>query len=150
MMTVLRQLWKNVSCLGVDLQKMGAIREERRKVFFNQILTVGLFATILQVAYVWIFIGPISLLFFSISILSALCLYLNSKGYFHITKVLFVYFVYGVGILFTFLLGSDGYFHIGVISTFIFGLVIFDKRKEVVYILAGIPVVLLIFAIGEF
>ena len=150
MLNSLKHLWGNVSYLGVDLQEMGAIREERRKVFFNQILTVGLFATALQVAYVWLFIGSISLLFFSISILSALCLYLNSKGYFHITKVLFVYFVYGVGVLFTFLLGNDGYFHIGVISTFIFGLIIFDKRKEIVYILGGIPVVLLVFAIGEF
>jgi len=149
MITTLKQLWKSISYLGVDTYQIGGNKEEQRRVFFNQTLFVGLLATILQVVYVWLLIGPISLIFLAISFLSIFCLYINSKGHFKLSKTLFVYFVFGMGLLLTFFLGGDGYFHFGVISTFLFSLIVFDIKTERLLILGGIPIVLLIFAVAE-
>lgn len=149
MLSILKNLWNSTSYLGVNMQQFGVDREERRKVFFNQALFVGLFATLLQVVYVWSFLGPWSLLFLNISIFSAIALYLNSRGFFHISKYVFVYLVYLNGILLTFFLGGDGYFHIGAITIFIFSLVIFDVQKEALFILAGVPFVVGCFMVAE-
>lgn len=148
-MNKLRQLWKNVSSLGVDFERIGSIREERRKVFFNQALFVGLFATLLQVVYVWSFLGVWSLLFLNISLFSGLALFLNSRGLFHISKYFFVYLVFINGLILTFFLGGDTYFHIGSITIFVFSLVIFDIKKETWFILAGVPFVIGCFLVAE-
>ena len=110
---------------------------------------VGLFATSIQVITVWPFIGVKSFYFLLVCLGSFIALVLNSRGLFWWSKRFFVALIYGVGLGTTILLGGAGLYHIGVLSTFTFSLILFDFIKEPIEMIIGAVMVTLILLTGE-
>ncbi|MDG1333320.1 MAG: sensor histidine kinase [Crocinitomicaceae bacterium] len=110
---------------------------------------VGLLATSLQIVTVWSLIGVKSLYFLLVCVGAFIALVLNSKGQFWWSKRFFVGLTYAVGLITTIFLGGAGLYHIGVLGTFMFSLILFDYRKEPLEILIGFGMVVLILLVGE-
>lgn len=112
-------------------------------------LFIGFFATLLQIIAQWDFIGLQSLVFLVSSISIVIAFTLNRKGMFSLSKRIFIFTIYSLGLYTTTLLGGAGLYHLGVFSTFTFGLILFDVRTEKFEILLGIPFMFAILIIGE-
>lgn len=118
-------------------------------IFFNQVLFVGFFATLLQILSTWDFIGTQSLLFLVATFSIGIAYAMNRRGLFNISKRVFILAIYALGLYTSFLLGGSGLYHLGVIINFTFGLILFDMRKEKMEIIMGIPFLIACLLIGE-
>lgn len=142
-------LWNYISNIGVsDELELNQV-DLKRLTFFNQVVFIGLFATLFQVYTMWAFIGAKALVFLVISITSFISFLLNKNGYFNISKKIFVFIVYATGTYTTTLIGGTGLYHLGAIVIFMSTLVIFDIRKELATILFGVPFLVSSLLIGE-
>lgn len=143
-------LWTKISSTGINRTNGLSSKETVRLIFFNQLLFFGVFATSFQVLLSWPFIGLKSLIFVAIPICSLISLYLNSIGKTLLSRVLFVYVVYLVGSLTTVYLGGSGYYHLNALAIFLSTLILFDLKKELIYVVLGVPILALSISIGEF
>lgn len=150
MLRNLRRFWDYISTIGIHEENVTNVLEKKKLIFFNQLLFIGLFATIFQILIVWPFLGYDSLIFLIINAASGVALLLNHKGYVWFSKRFFVFVVYSVGLWTTILLGGAGLYHLGVFTQFTATLILFDIRREKLEILLGIPFVVFIIWIGEF
>lgn len=142
-------LWNYVSNIGVSDHKELNQVDLKRLVFFNQVLFVGLFATVFQVVAMWEFIGTKALSFLLISVASFVSLFLNYYGYANISKRIFIFLVYSIGTYTTTLIGGAGLYHLGSFAIFVSTLVLFDIRSEKLTIVCGIPFLIISVCIGE-
>lgn len=146
----MKNLWKKISLLGLKEPKSDWDPDYKRIIFFNQVLFIGIFATMFQVGFVWPFIGMQALVFLIVCMALKVALYLNYKQQFQWSKRLYVIIIYAMGILTTLLLGGAALYHVQVLLIFTSCLILFDFRKEKIEILAGIPVMVLCILIGEY
>jgi two-component sensor histidine kinase len=142
-------LWRKISYTGIDEYSNLPVKERNRIIFFNQVLFVGFFGTLLQMLMVWPLIGVKSLIFFIVPVVSVITIVLNKKGKFKYARRLFCISLYGLGLITVIMLGGSGLYHIGVFSTFTFGLILFDFKKEKLEIILGVPITLFILTVGE-
>lgn len=142
-------LWHKISNIGVEkVRSSGA--SVKRLIFFNQVLFVGFFATLFQILFVWPFIGERSLIFLIVCFILIVLMYLNSKGMFAISKWVYMFSLYSMGIVSTILIGGDALYHIQAILIFASCMVLFDVKTELPQILIGLPLTALSIAIGEY
>lgn len=118
--------------------------------FFNQVLLLGFIVSSFQIYDHWTYIGAKSIIFAIVLLAAPISFFLNRRGDFKISKRFFIFLVYGLGVYTTTLLGGTGLYHLGVFSTFVFSLILFDVRSEKVEILLGLPFVLACIIIGEY
>lgn len=141
--------WNKVSNIG--LRKEVGIKSpaEKRNMFFNQLLFVGLFATFFQIIFVWPFIQEKSLVFLLVCLILAVGLYLNSKRLFTLSKWIYLPTLYSMGVLTTLLLGGSSLYHVQCLLIFASCLILFDFQKEKLQILFGIPFIIGCLYLGE-
>lgn len=145
----MRILWKNISHAGLHQPGLNE-QSKKRLIFFNQVLFIGFFATLSQIAFVWPFLGTDSFIF-TIGCFSLLaCLGLNTLGKFKLSKWIYLFSIYGLGILTTIYIGGAALYHIQSVLIFLSCLILFDPIKERLEILVGIPLMLLSILIGEY
>lgn len=145
----MRNLWDTISKTGIESVNGILSPEQKRLVFFNQVLFFGFFATLFQIAFVWAFIGAQSLVFLIVCASLLLSLWLNSKKSFNASKWLYIISVYSLGLVTTLLLGGSALYHIQSILIFASCLILFDLKKERLQILFGLPFVIASIYIGE-
>lgn len=143
-------LWQKISHLGINQLTKVSPWDEKRLIFFNQVLFIGFFATLFQIIFVWPFIGAKSFLFLIVCAGLMSNLVLNSKGYFKQSKWLYLICLHSMGILTTLLLGGAALYHIQAVLIFGSTLLIFNFRKELPQILFGLPLITISILIGEF
>lgn len=142
-------LWHKISNIGVEkVRNSGA--SVKRLIFFNQVLFIGFFATLFQIAFVWPFIGTQSLVFLIVCAVLIILLLINSKGKFNVSKWVYLFALYTMGILSTILIGGDALYHIQALLIFASCLVLFDVKKEILQILIALTFTVFIITIGEF
>jgi two-component sensor histidine kinase len=145
----MESLWKKISYVGIKSNTVLPHKELKKLVFFNQVLFVGILGTLLQVLMIWPIVGVKATVFAVVPLVSLASLLLNKKGKFKFSRILFIYTVYGLGLVTVLMLGGSGLYHLGVFSTFTFGLILFDVKTEKLGILFGVLITLFILAIGE-
>jgi len=144
-----KKLWNKISFIGIKTDNELTFKDQKRFVFFNQVLFVGFFAVLFQIAATWDFIGSKALIFLLAAFMILVAFQFNKRGLFNISRRFFILTIYALGLYTSTLLGGQGFYHIGVFSTFTFSLILFDLKKEKLEILMGIPFVLAILAVGE-
>ena len=145
----MKKLWNKISFIGIKTDNELTFKDQKRFVFFNQVLFVGFFAVLFQIAATWDFIGSKALIFLLAAFMILVAFQFNKRGLFNISRRFFILTIYALGLYTSTLLGGQGFYHIGVFSTFTFSLILFDLKKEKLEILMGIPFVLAILAVGE-
>lgn len=144
----MKELWYKISHLGID-KSLHRERDEKRLIFFNQVVFIGILFTPSQIVLTWPFIQE-KALFFTVAIAALfVCMVLNSNSKFQASKWVYLISIYSVGIGTTVLLGGATLYHLQAILMFLSCLVIFDYETEKVPIFVGIPIIFLCFAIGE-
>lgn len=146
---MLNGLWNKISHLGIS--QVGSLEphEIKRLIFFNQVLFVGMFATVFQIPMVWPFIGVKSLAFIAVCFFLLGSLLLNRRGYFAASKWHYGLVIYSFGTMSTLFLGGAALYHLQAVLIFISCLILFDGKKERLQILAGIPFMIMSLLIGE-
>lgn len=142
-------IWQSISNTGLKNDPKCSGQDKIKLIFFNQVLFFGLFATLFQVFLAFPFIGYKALIFLIIPAVSLICLYLNHNVHACISKRVFTAVIYIVAVWTTILLGGDGLYHLGVFSVFAANLILYDFKTEKIDLIVGIPIVVLIIAIGE-
>lgn len=146
----MKSLWTKISQNGITVNHQFSEQEKKRLVFFNQVLFIGLIATLLQIPSVWPFLGLKSLSFLVVCLILFICLLLNNKGNFKRSKEVYVIFVFAFGTYTTTLIGGAALYHVQSMLIFFSCLIILDYKKERHLILAGLPFMILSILIGEF
>ncbi len=146
---ILNGLWNKISHLGIPQDNAFEPHEIKRLIFFNQVLFVGMFATIFQIPMVWPFIGVKSLAFLSVCLFLLGSLLLNKRGMFAASKWHYGLVIYCFGTMSTLFLGGAALYHLQAILIFLSCLILFDIKKERMQILAGIPFMITSILIGE-
>lgn len=75
----MQEFWEKISHLGLNKTIGINSPEQKRLIFFNQVLFIGIFATLSQIAFVWPFIGVKSLVFIPAILVLGFALWLNSQ-----------------------------------------------------------------------
>lgn len=145
----MKGLWHKISHNGLTNNSNYSEQETKRLVFFNQILFIGLIATLLQIPSVWPFLGAKSFCFLLVCMALIICLFLNKYHQFGKSKWLYVIAVFSFGTYTTTLLGGTALYHIQSILIFFSCLILFNWKKEKYQILTAIPFMLLSITIGE-
>jgi two-component sensor histidine kinase len=141
--------WNRISKIGISSNLKISDKEIKRMMFFNQVLFVGLTMTFFQIIMVWPFIKWSALVFLFVPFISLVCILLNSKGKFIFSKWLFTITVYSLGVITAIMLGGSGLYHVLVLLTYIFGLILFNPKKELIAHVIGVLIVLFVLFIGE-
>lgn len=144
----MKSFWTFVSRIGVD-QIQADENLVRKTIFFNRAIVIGFFGTIFQCINVWPFMGYKALSFGLVCAAIIVALYLNKKGEFQRSKNVLFYTVYAVGCHSILILGGDTLFHLGSFTTFTFGLLIFDYRKDKLLIAVSVVYILFTQFAGE-
>ena len=145
----LKVIWDKVTQYGVPKNSEMSVARVKELVLFNKAMIIGFFATISQVLFVWPYIGAFSLIHLTILVVLGCCVYYASKGYFEVTKKIFLFFIFIFGAFITTRLGGAGYYHVGAITIFIFSLLVFDLVKERFELLIGLAITVFSLLIGE-
>lgn len=145
----MKRFWYTISHLGIQNSEGIKSPDEKRNIFFNQILFIGFFATVFQIAFVWPFIQVKALYFLVVCAILGTCLYLNSRNQFVLSKWFYIPSLYSMGLLTTLLVGGSALYHIQSLLIFMSCLILFDHRKERMQILLGIPFVIACLYFGE-
>jgi len=146
-----KEMWGSILNFGIPEGVVMPAIKRKQIVFYNQAMVIGFFATISQMLFVWPFIGAFSLFHLSISGVIGVCMYYSSKGYFHITKKVSLFFIFILifGAFMTTYLGGAGYYHVGAITVFTFCLIVFDLKKEKIEIFLSLGLTIFSVLIGE-
>lgn len=145
----MNKFWQRISKIGIDYNPSLLDKEIKKMMFFNQVLFLGVFLILFEIIFVWPLIEWYGLIFLVIPITSVVCFKLNSKGKFNVSKWIFTFMVYILGVYTTIMVGGAGLYHIGVLLTFIFTLILFDSQKEKIAHVLGLLFVIFILMIGE-
>lgn len=146
----MKDLWTTISTLGVVNNDAISERTSKRLIFFNQVLFIGIFATLSQIVFVWPYIGIRGLLFLIVCAALILSLILNSRGKHSISKWIYVIVVNTMGTYTTLLLGGAALYHIQAVLILVSCLIMFDFKTEKTQIFVGVPFMVASIAIGEF
>lgn len=142
-------IWEKISFLGIDTKIGLRNLDTKRKVLFNQVLFIGIFATLSQIPMVWPFIKERALIFIPVVLILVLCMKLNSIKRFKLSKYLFNITIYSSAIVTTILIGGSTLYHIQAILVFLANLLLFDLIKDKWILIIGIPVCITCLYIGE-
>ena len=146
---ILNGLWNKISHLGIPEDGAHEPHEIKRLIFFNQVLFVGMFATVFQIPMVWPFIGVKAIAFVGVCFFLLGSLLLNKRGLFNASKWHYGLVIYCFGTMSTLFLGGAALYHLQAILIFVSCLILFDIKKERMQILAGIPFLVMSLLIGE-
>lgn len=145
----MRSIWSKITQLGLTNETDFSQQEIKRLMFYNRVLFIGIFATLFQIAFVWPYLKEGSLIFLFVCIALVFLLVLNSKALFSLSKWLYIFVIYGMGVLTTILVGGAALYHIQVLLIFASCLILFDYQKEQLQIVLGVPFIVLCILIGE-
>ncbi len=142
-------MWRRISYVGVPEGINSISPKIKSLILFNQVLFIGSFATLFQIAFVWPFIGNTALLFLGIFGSLLVCIYLNSKKRFNLSKWLYSIVIYSSAIITTILMGGDTLYHLQAVLVFTASLLMFNLQTDFWKITLGIPAALISIIIGE-
>lgn len=145
----MKEIWNTISHLGIENHDGIKSPTQKRNIFFNQILFIGFFATLFQIAFVWPFINVQALYFLIVCGILGTCLFLNSRKAFGLSKLIYTPALYSMGLLTTILVGGSALYHIQSLLIFMSCMILFDHTKEKFQILMGVPFVLACLYYGE-
>ncbi len=94
-----KKLWNKISFVGVNTQNELTFKDQKRFVFFNQVLFVGFFAVLFQIAATWDFIGSKSLIFLLAALMILVAFQFNKRGHFNVSRRFFILTIYLLGLL---------------------------------------------------
>lgn len=145
----MKGLWTKISQNGISELDRITAQETKRRIFFNQVLFIGLICVLLQIPSVWPFLGWWSLSFLIIAITLVVCLILNRFQQFNLSKWLYVLVIYAFGIYTTTLMGGALLYHIQSMMILFSCLILFDWNREKFPIILAIPCTVVSVLIGE-
>lgn len=131
-------MWRRISYLGVPDGISSVSPKIKSIVLFNQVLFIGSFATLSQIAFVWPFIGGQALIFLGIFACLLACVFLNSKRKFNASKWLYSVVIYSSAVITTILVGGDALYHLQAILVLTASLIMFDLKTDTWKIILGI------------
>lgn len=130
MFRFLKQFWNYISHIGLSVNTDLSYPNLQKEIFFNRALVIGFFGVLSSTYSLIPFIGSYAYLnlLMNFFIIAGLVLHAHQK--FNIAKRIVFYGIMMVGYIVTFYIGPDTLFHINSISVCIFGIIVFDSKKE--------------------